>query len=202
MNRIILTITILFLLISCDCVQEVNILVLTPHSKLPIVDVKVTAGDPQSDSDFGLTDDQGRYQYHNISGSLFGCPNVILTFQKEGFLNQKIKYNSCCTTDTVYLSYDLTNNIFEYRDEITEHLSGWFYNQQQTFGEFELSNFVLMSKQGFSDCFVYATPPEEYNELIRDYLLYSHDSTKTLDTYSQRTASEQITSGDIEAPFR
>ncbi len=201
MDRIILTITILFLLFSCDCVQEVNVLVLTPDSKFPIVDVKVTAGEPQPDSDFGLTDGQGRYQYHNISGGLFGCPDVTLTLQKEGFLNQRIKYKSCCTTDTVFLAYDLTNNTFEYGDELTEHLSGWLYYQQQTFGEFELSDFVLTTEQDFSDYSVYSTPPEEYHELIRDYLFYSSDSTKVLDIYSQRTAFEQTTNGDIEALF-
>ncbi|MEQ9425606.1 MAG: hypothetical protein RJQ09_14370 [Cyclobacteriaceae bacterium] len=201
MNRVILIITFLILVVSCDCVQEVNVLVLTSDSKFPVVDVKVTAGEPQQDSDFGLTDGQGQYLYHNISGGLFECPDVTLTFQKEGFLNQKMKYESCCITDTVYLSYDLTNNSFEFGDELAEYFSGWLYYQKQTFGEFELSDFRRTTEQNFSDYSAYASPPEEYHEMIRDYLFYSPDSSKVLDIYSQRTIFEQTADGGIEALF-
>jgi hypothetical protein len=199
MNRSLLIPIILLLITSCDCVQEVNVVVLTPDSEFPIVDVKIKS--EEHESQFGRTDGQGQYQYQNISGGLFGCPNVTLTFEKEGFLKQRIEYKSCCISDTVYLSFDISNDSFKYAEPLTKYFSGWVYYQMQTFGQFKFSNFQLTSEQPYSDYIEHTTPPEEYHKQIKDYLFYSPDKTKVLDIYSERIPFELTANGKIEALF-
>ncbi|WP_242917412.1 hypothetical protein [Pontibacter liquoris] len=83
MKRKALIIGILFLLSSCDCIQEVHGTVLDAETSEPIDSVYVYK--QNDENDFGYTDPQGHFDVESISGGLFRCPPMTVELKKEGF---------------------------------------------------------------------------------------------------------------------
>ena len=83
MKRTALILGLLFLLSSCDCVQEVYGTVLDEETLEPIDSVYVYKQDDEND--FGYTDPQGHFEVESISGGFFGCPPMSVELKKEGY---------------------------------------------------------------------------------------------------------------------
>jgi hypothetical protein len=90
------------LLTACDCMQEVTGEVRDKETNAPLADVAIQAKFSLSYN--GLTDSTGLFGYRGISGGLFGCPNVRLTFSKEGYKTAQRSFNSFMHGETVLLS--------------------------------------------------------------------------------------------------
>jgi len=92
------------LLSSCigDCVQQKNGTVLDATTKKPIANVKVyKVGHPEI-----YTDSTGRFEIHEISGGLTGCPTLILNFAKDGYQFETIPVEK--TDMDIYLKKDMS----------------------------------------------------------------------------------------------
>jgi hypothetical protein len=82
---------------SCDCLQHVHGVVIDSETQLPINNVTVTKAS-------GLviyTDSIGRFDFTSMTGGLFGCPKIVLSFEKEGYNKIIKKYKSCCTDNNI-----------------------------------------------------------------------------------------------------
>lgn len=96
----------LMILFSCDCYQSVEGIVLDADSGLPIDNVQIVGN---HDFEHGeknhveTSGDRGQFSYSDISGGLFGCPELVLVFSKEGYYIQRISFDSGSGSDTVYL---------------------------------------------------------------------------------------------------
>ncbi len=97
-----------FLLLSlsaCDCYQNVAGIVVDAESKKPISEVEfVNLKKPVPDKMYkDVTDDKGIFEYSNVSGGLFKCPNVEMQFIKTGYENQIKIISSGTHQDTIFL---------------------------------------------------------------------------------------------------
>ncbi|MBF9252585.1 hypothetical protein I2I11_04705 [Pontibacter sp. 172403-2] len=76
--------SLLLLLCSCDCVQDIYGIVLDAETLQPINSVYVYKH--SNEDDFGYTDAQGHFEINSISGGLsFGCPPMTVMFKKNGY---------------------------------------------------------------------------------------------------------------------
>ena len=128
-------ILILFVLSSCDCIQEIDLFVIDKDSGLPINGVKVS----DSKSQINLTNTQGQFNYYNISGGIGGCPDYILKFEKSGYVTQSIKYSSSSNSDTVFLEVDSNLKSFPFKNQLKKELNKWIQYKKNTLGEFDFS---------------------------------------------------------------
>ncbi|MCV9389091.1 carboxypeptidase-like regulatory domain-containing protein [Reichenbachiella ulvae] len=102
------TITMALLLWSCDCHRHAEGVVLDAQTQLPIAEVQIV-----NDRDFEegitsqliLTDSTGYFEYSDISGGLFGCPDLVLVFSKRGYKIHRLNLseNNGYQIDTVFL---------------------------------------------------------------------------------------------------
>lgn len=97
-----------FLICSCDCVQEASGIVLDKTTGLPLDSVaigKLGKEDPSQPYSYlhVYTDSTGRYEYGDISGGLFGCPDLKLFFFKNGYKTAGLTFPSATQNDTIYL---------------------------------------------------------------------------------------------------
>lgn len=93
---------------ACDCVQEASGIVLDKTTGLPLDSVaigKLGKEDPSQPYSYlhVYTDSTGRYEYGDISGGLFGCPDLKLFFFKNGYETTGLTFPSATQNDTVYL---------------------------------------------------------------------------------------------------
>ena len=104
-RRLVIMIPIM-ILCSCDCYRTAEGIIFDSDSGLPIENVQIVNN---NDFDRGQTDhlvtsdEEGKFQYDDISGGLFGCPDLVLVFSKKGYLNQRISMEEGIGTDTIYL---------------------------------------------------------------------------------------------------
>ena len=91
---------IFFLFTSCDCFQEVQGVVIDYESRSPIEGVMVNLIDKYALVSF-YTDSIGSFKYFSMRASLFGCPKVHLSFEKEGYKKVTKKYKYCCTDNAI-----------------------------------------------------------------------------------------------------
>ncbi|MDI9340019.1 MAG: hypothetical protein QM534_05545 [Sediminibacterium sp.] len=103
------SICILAYLVSCDCLQKVEGVVVDSKLVKPLPNVKILrdSGKDLVDTNkrFIYTDTNGRFTYFSMRASLFRCPKIKLIFEKEGYKRVKMKFKSCCVlNDTIYLS--------------------------------------------------------------------------------------------------
>src|SRR5690606_23188747 len=91
-------IVVVLILASCDCRQEVTGKIFDNETKFPIDHVAVgnyeKENTEQPYSRRYYSDSTGHFNYHSISGGLFGCPDVELYFSKEGYVTSKLNFNS------------------------------------------------------------------------------------------------------------
>lgn len=76
--------SLLVLLTSCDCVQDVYGTVIDAETLQPID--SVYAYKQNKGKDFGYTDERGHFEINSIDGGLsFGCPPMTVIFKKNGY---------------------------------------------------------------------------------------------------------------------
>ena len=83
--------------VSCDCLQHIQGKVIDAETQQPIREVIV-----KKDTNIVVyTDSIGNFEFTGMTGGLFGCPKIKLSFEKEGYTKTSMKYQSCCTDNAV-----------------------------------------------------------------------------------------------------
>lgn len=82
---------------SCDCLQHVTGVVVDFETQLPIDNVKII----RDTSRVVYSDSLGYFVFTSMTGGVFGCPKILLSFEKEGYIKENKKYKSCCTDNSV-----------------------------------------------------------------------------------------------------
>jgi len=85
--------------ISCDCLQHVQGVVIDSDTQLPIDSVKIIRDTGRIFHIY--TDSIGNFEITTMTGGLFGCPKIKLSFEKEGYNKTTKKYKSCCTDNAI-----------------------------------------------------------------------------------------------------
>lgn len=98
---------VLAIFTSCDCLQHVQGVVIDFDTKSPISNVMVI----KDINRVIYTDSLGNFNFTSVTGSLFRCPKVLLSFQKEGYDKKIKKYKTCCTDNVVITLKKETNKI-------------------------------------------------------------------------------------------
>jgi len=93
---------------SCDCVQRVEGVVIDAETQLPIDKVKIMKADTEN-TFVEYTDSLGNFEFYAISGGLFGCPKILLSFEKEGYIKINKKYNPSTRNVVVILKKQTDN---------------------------------------------------------------------------------------------
>lgn len=83
---------------SCDCLQHLQGVVIDSETRLPID--RVIIKENRRDRVIH-TDSLGNFELTSITGGLFSCPKISLSFEKEGYSKEIKKYESCCTDNVV-----------------------------------------------------------------------------------------------------
>jgi len=96
-NKLTLLVFIFAVFTSCDCFQHVQGIVIDSETQLPIDSVKVMRDAER----IIYTDSFGNFEIASVTGGLFACPKISLSFEKEGYNKATKKYKSCCTDNTV-----------------------------------------------------------------------------------------------------
>lgn len=101
--KLLTIVFVLTMFISCDCVYEVNGIVLDKSTMEPIDSIAIGKTDTiDLDNPFNrktYTDKNGKYKVTGVSGK---CDRVTLYFSKENFLTQKLTFENG-SQDTIYL---------------------------------------------------------------------------------------------------
>lgn len=107
MRQFIPIILIVLTFTSCDCVQKAKGIVIDRQTNKPIISVSI--GKYQKDdianarSKRVYTDENGRFDFHSISGGFGSCPDLVLYFNKEGYETCKMTFTPTSFNDTVFL---------------------------------------------------------------------------------------------------
>lgn len=88
---------LIFGCVSCDCLQHVQGKVIDAETQQPISEVIV-----KRDTNVVVyTDSIGGFEFTTMTGGLFGCPKIKLSFEKEEYIKTSKEYKSCCTDNAV-----------------------------------------------------------------------------------------------------
>lgn len=95
-----ISILLIFIITSCDCLQHVQGVVIDAKTNLPIEKVAV-----KEDSRAWIiyTDSVGTFEFTSMTGGLFSCPKISLSFEKEGYGKVTKKYKSCCSDHVIVI---------------------------------------------------------------------------------------------------
>ncbi len=88
------------ILTSCDCLQHVQGIVIDSETLLPINNVMVIKKEADR---IIYTDSVGNFALMSMTGGLFGCPKIVLSFEKYGYEETTKKYRSCCRDSVVVI---------------------------------------------------------------------------------------------------
>lgn len=94
----------LVIMFGCDCYRNAEGIVVDIETKQPISGVQIVNNsdfEHRQTQNLSATDSAGQFSYADLSGGLFGCPDLVLVFSKPGYLNQRI--NMSDGVDTVFL---------------------------------------------------------------------------------------------------
>ena len=95
--KVSILVFIVFVFVSCDCLQHIQGKVIDAETKQPIREVIV-----KRDTNVVVyTDSIGNFEFTGMTGGLFGCPKIKLSFEKEGYIKTSKEYKSCCTDNAV-----------------------------------------------------------------------------------------------------
>jgi len=89
---ILLTLSILGILTSCDCVQNVTGTVIDEQTDHSIQDAHVQIENKKYDQAY--TDEDGKFEIRSISSGLFGCPPLSIIVNKEGYVSKKVEIDN------------------------------------------------------------------------------------------------------------
>ena len=96
---------IAMLFASCDCVREVQAVVLDTSTGQAVEAVMVREAHGQELEIARIqTDINGHFTFRDISGGWWHCPDVVLYFEKEGYQPVKKQFRSFTEADTVFLA--------------------------------------------------------------------------------------------------
>lgn len=96
--KISILVFVVAIFVSCDCLQHVQGVVIDAKTQLPIDKVMVK----ESSRDWIIhTDSLGHFEITSMTGGLFGCPKILLSFEKKGYIKIYKKYKSCCTDNVI-----------------------------------------------------------------------------------------------------
>ncbi len=94
---------------ACDCFEYVHGVVIDRHSGKPVPRGAITKSHKLEPGDSLYTvqfsDSGGIFDFHSVSGGLFGCPPLQLYFQHDGYQTAMHRYDCahCGMADTIYL---------------------------------------------------------------------------------------------------
>lgn len=107
MRQLFLLILISLTLATCDHFQKAEGIVLDKQTMKPIDNVSVGKYEKEdtanSYSKRIYTEKNGLFEYHITSGGFQKCPDLVLVFNKEGYMTNKVTFASISTYDTVLL---------------------------------------------------------------------------------------------------
>ena len=89
---------IVAIFVSCDCLQHIQGTVIDAETRLPIKKVMLQE---KNNARVLYTDSLGNFEFTAMTGGLFGCHKISLSFEKEGYIKTNEKYKSCCTDNVV-----------------------------------------------------------------------------------------------------
>ena len=92
-------------LASCDCIQQVEGVVVDIGTSIPIEDVTVRKrySDGTYHSLGTTTNFVGAFEFNGISGGPWGCPDVQLHFEKPGYQPVIRTFSALASRDTIRL---------------------------------------------------------------------------------------------------
>jgi hypothetical protein len=96
---------LLLLMFGCDCHRHAEGIVVDDATKRPIAGVQIVNNsdfEREQTQNLFVTDSAGQFSYSDISGGIFGCPDLVLVFTKSDYLVKRINVSS--GIDTVFLS--------------------------------------------------------------------------------------------------
>ena len=98
--KVSILVFIIVVFASCDCLQHVQGVAVDSITRLPIDKVMVKE---VSKNWIIYTDSLGNFEFTSMTGGLFGCPKISLSFEKEGYSKVTKKYKSCCSDNVVVI---------------------------------------------------------------------------------------------------
>jgi len=118
MLKKLIFLSIMILIISCDCQIRVKGLVLNKETNSPIPNIAIGKTDTTDlDNPFNekiFTDNEGQFEFMGIAGQ---CNDISLYFSGKGFKTKKVTMING-SSDTVYLTPDKNNILLENSAEI------------------------------------------------------------------------------------
>lgn len=94
----------LVIVFGCDCYRDAEGIVVDIDTKQPISGVQIVNNsdfEHRQTQNLSATDSAGQFSYSDLSGGLFGCPDLVLVFSKPDYLHQRINVSD--GIDTVFL---------------------------------------------------------------------------------------------------
>lgn len=95
---------LLVIVFGCDCYRDAEGIVVDIQTKQPISGVQIVNNsdfEHRQTQNLAATDSAGQFSYSDLSGGVFGCPDLVLVFSKQEYLNQRINVSD--GIDTVFL---------------------------------------------------------------------------------------------------
>jgi hypothetical protein len=92
--------------LSWDCVQTSEGVVADGQTHKPLDSVLITTVDPAKQKTYtraSYTDSRGAYRFFHITGGLFGCPELVLYFNKPGYRQVQWHDAAGVRADTVFM---------------------------------------------------------------------------------------------------
>lgn len=81
---------LLFLFVSCDGFQAIDGIIVDSESKKPISNVLIK--EINKFDALGFSDEQGYFEFHEISGFAFGDKEMTVVFSKENYKSDTITF--------------------------------------------------------------------------------------------------------------
>ena len=88
--KFLILFVLFFLFVSCDGFQEIEGIVVDSESKKPISNVLIK--EINKFAALGFSDEQGYFEFHEISGFAFGDKEMTVVFCKENYMSDTITF--------------------------------------------------------------------------------------------------------------
>lgn len=89
---VVLTLSTMMILSSCDCLQNVTGTVIDAETNQPIQGAQVHKQQREYDKD--ETDENGKFAIESISGGLFDCPPMTIVVSKDGYETKTVEIDN------------------------------------------------------------------------------------------------------------
>jgi hypothetical protein len=98
------SILLLLTLASCDCYRTAEGIIVDSQTKAPIAEVQLVNDadfEQQQTDNLATSDSLGHFEYADVSGGMFGCPDLILVYSKPGYRTTRVNVSN--GSDTILL---------------------------------------------------------------------------------------------------